>query len=497
MSGPDAFRPRLIVNNDASQPDRRAALPHNLEAEMSLLGAILTDNRCFETVADFLLPHHFADALHMRIYEMIRDTLAAGRRADQNTLRQSLEDPAFREVGHGAYLGVLVESVIALNTAADYGRLLVDLWVRRELINQGWRLIDDAYQAGDDTPGWTLAERHVAVFDQYAQVVPGQRRTNTAKAALAQAMDQAQAAYRAGGRIVGRTSGLSTIDDETAGLHDGDLVVVAGRPGAGKSAFVLGTILANAGAGVATGFFSLEMPAAQIGQRIIAWETGISVSRQRKGALHEADWEAMTAAQRRLDELPLLIEDDASLTIERIRTRARTMKFRRGVGLIVIDHLQRMPWSDRLRTEQEALTHAVKGCKSMATELQVPVVLLCQLSREVDKRDNKRPVLADLRGSGMIEAEADQVLMLYRGGYYGAVQAPVTPDNDKRRPRYSVTEEADRRAAAAVAEDEGEIIIAKNRHGRSPVTLNVGWDGPRMKFFDKAAVEGEGSLWDR
>jgi len=429
--------------------------PHNFEAEQALLGAILVNNEAYWGVAEFLRPEHFADAVHGMIYEACADLVDKGRPANPVTLKRRFDaEPELEKIGGVKYLARLAGSSVTIINAPDYGRIVFDLWQKRMLIALAQDIEADAYDPASPRSASglivSLDERLSGIASEAGQGGP-----KPLQYYLKEAIGKCEEAYKNQGRIIGVATGWARLDGMLAGMQDGDLVVVAGRPGMGKTDVACNIAFNAAHAGKRVLFASFEMAGFQISQRLLARMTGISAQAQRQGALDANDWSRLIGADKTLGELPITINDLADATVSRVRAHARRLKRRQGLDLIIIDYLQRMSTTRRFNNEVEALSHMTKGLKSLAKEAGAPVVLLSQLSRAVEGRDSKRPVLSDLRGSGSIEQDADVVMFAYREDYYLERNEPVIG--------------AKNRAAWEEQMDEArgrlDLIVAKQRNG--------------------------------
>lgn len=474
------------VPRDESRP-----LPANAEAEQGLLGSLLIANPAYERVAAFLRPHHFADEVHGRIYEATVRLIERGVVANPVTLRNLFDgDGALQAIGGGAYLARLAQSAVTVINAEHYGRAIVDCWRRRELIGLA-DLLDRQARAVDlDAPTDTIITAAAGALDalQEAEAAngDGSTRRHAADAAL-RSLEAAQRAYQAPGQLAGLSTGLNAIDDRLGGLVAGDLIIAGGATGQGKTNLgcTLALNAAQAGAGVA--FFSGEMPGDQIGQRFLARLSGVSAHNQRRGAIDRDGWDALMLAHEKLRGLPVHI-DDRALSLSRIRGTVRDLRRRRqDVSLIVIDYLQLMGGDEAGMTMFDRVSAAAAGLKAIGKQMGVPVVALAQLNRGPEQREDKRPVLGDLRASGDIENFADQAILIFRQEPYLARAEPVQRADedpmrfDKRHSEWSM--------ALSASRGEAELIVAKNRHG--PVgSARVGFDAARSCFTSERGGYG-------
>lgn len=465
------------------RPDIVRTPPHNFEAEQALLGAILLNNRSLEKVGEFLRPEHFADPTHGRIFGAAAMLIERGQIANPVTLKTYFEsDGGLAEIGGTQYLAQLANAVVSIINAKDYGKLVHDLHLRRGLIALGEDIVNDAYEPQLDTSALDVVEAAEARLSALAECGQhgGSRTFNEIIAATA---EEAATARQHGGGI-GLATGLVELDDKLCGLAPGNLLILGGRPAMGKSA--IGFCIAQhvAATQAPVGAFSLEMRGEEIGQRLAGDAADVPYSSIRKGDLDDMQWERFQRAKCNLAKLPLHIDDTAGLTIDQIRARARRMRRRHGVGLVVVDHLHLIRGKAENRLQE--LTRISAGLKEMARELNIPVIALCQLNRGSEQRDDRRPQLSDLRESGTIEQDADQVAFVYRPVYYLERAEPT------RKPGESdgalTCRLADWHAEVARERNRAEVIIAKNRHGATG-TANVYCDLAYSRFLSLAPDE--------
>jgi replicative DNA helicase len=477
------------------------APPQNIEAEQALLAAILVNNAAYHRVSDFLLPEHFALGVHGRIYAAITRLIERGQIANPVTLKGLFDqDEALAEIGGAQYLARLATSVVTIINAEDYGRTIHDLYLRRQLITIGEDTVNDAYK--HDLEDDAARQIEVAETKLFDLATTGQHEGSFQpfKTALTKAITLAEAAFKRAGRTTGVSTGFTDLDKLLGGLHPSDLVVLAGRPSMGKTALATnigfhaadsfrgakapdGRTVAEDGAVV--GFFSLEMSAEQLATRILSEESSVGSDRIRRGDVSHADFERFVQASQRLASVPFFIDDTPALTIGALRTRARRLMRQQGLGLIVVDYLQLLRGSDVENRVQE-ISEITRGLKALAKDLNVPVLALSQLSRAVEQREDKRPMLADLRESGSIEQDADVVMFVFREEYYLARKEPTKIEHDDDR-KFN---EAYEKWASRLQEVHGtaEIIIGKQRHGPvGKVTLR--FDGETTRFDNFAPGE--------
>jgi replicative DNA helicase len=489
----------LKLAPDAAAPTYRTA-PHNIEAEQGLLGAILVNNDAFYRVSDFLEPKHFFEPIHQTIYETAGSLIRMGKVATPVTLKTFL--PADIDLGGltvGQYLARLAAEATTIINAQDYGRTIYDLSLRRDLIQIGEDMVNVAYEAPVDfAPRVQIedAERKLYELAETGRYDGGFQKFSQA---LTTAVDMAANAYKRDGKLSGVSTGLRDLDTKMGGLQQSDLIIVAGRPGMGKTSLATniaynvaksyhgevqadGTMKAVNGGIV--GFFSCEMSGEQLATRIIAERTGIPSSHIRRGGITESDFEKIRDYSIELQSLPFYIDETGGLSIAQLMARARRLKRQKGLDLIVIDYIQLLQGSSKKSDNRvQEITEITTSLKALAKELNVPVIALSQLSRQVESRDDKRPQLSDLRESGSIEQDADVVLFVYREEYYLGNKEPRagTPEYEKWQLDMSLVH------------GKAEVIIGKQRHGPTG-TVELQFEASVTRFGD---LNQDGHLPDR
>jgi replicative DNA helicase len=473
-------------------PFRQA--PHNIEAEQALLGAILINNEAFDRVSAFLEPHHFFEPLHGRIYETAAKLIQSGKHATPITLKNFFDnEEPIGEITVPQYLGRLAAHATSIINAQDYGRTVYDLSVRRDLIIIGEDMVNVAYDSPVDLP----PEKQIEDSEQrlYGLAERGKYGSGfmTFSTALTDAIDMASRAYERQGGLSGISTGMRDLDRALGGLQKSDLIILAGRPSMGKTA--LATNIAfnvakayrtqtgangeeEAADGAIVGFFSLEMSAEQLATRIISEQGQISSEKIRRGLIGEDEFHRLVKVTQELQSLPLFIDHTGGITIAQLAARARKLKRQQGLGLIVVDYLQLLAGSAKKAGEGrvQEVTEITTGLKALAKELNVPIVALSQLSRQVENREDKRPQLSDLRESGSIEQDADVVMFVYREEYY--VQR-AEPSITKVEEHQKWQDEMDK------VQGIGEVIIGKQRHGPTG-TVRLQFTAEFTRFSDLA-----------
>jgi replicative DNA helicase len=469
--------------------------PHNIEAEQALLGAILVNNEAFYRVSDFLEPTHYFEPVHQRIYELAASLIRANKIANPVTLKTFLPaDVDIAGLTVSQYLARLAAEATTVINAEDYGRTVYDLAIRRALVVIGEDMVNLAYEAPvDSAPRDQIeeAERQLYELAETGRYDGGFQRFATA---LTTAVDMAARAYQRDGRLSGIATGLVDLDRKMGGLQHSDLVILAGRPGMGKTALATNIAYNIAKAyqfdvrpdgrhettnGGVIGFFSLEMSAAQLANRIISEQTEIPSHRIRRGEIDPSDFDRIVMVAREMETLPLYIDETGGLSIAQLAARARRLKRQKGLDVLVIDYLQLLQGSTRRAAEGrvQEITEITTRLKALAKELNVPILALSQLSRQVENRDDKRPQLSDLRESGSIEQDADVVLFVFREEYYLS----------NKEPRPGTEEHIKWQTELEAVHGKAEIIIGKQRHGPTgTVQLQFHADVTRFDNLDTA-----------
>ena len=475
---------------DGGQITEQRLQPHNIEAEQALLGALLLNNEIFDRVAAIVEPHHFYDPVHGRIFECAAGRILKGVRADPVALKPFLaDDEGLAELGGPDYLARLAGAAISIVAAKDYAQAIRDLAMRRDLIRIGEEIQTRATDVGEDIEPpeqITQAEQQLYSLAEKGKYQGGfVSFVNAAK----DAAELVNLAFHRRGGLAGISSGLSDLDYKLGGFRPSDLLILAGRPSMGKTALATNIAFNIAQKhrrgirpdgtegtldGGVVGFFSLEMSAEQLANRILAGESRIQGHKLPKGDISEEEFKRFLEVARELERIPLYIDDTPALSIAQIAARARRLKRQHGLDAIVIDYLQlARPASNKDQGRVNEVSEISQGLKAIAKELDIPVIALSQLSRKVEERDDKRPQLSDLRESGSIEQDADVVMFVYRESYYHDRAKP--PEDDPKFPEWE--EKAMRLHGRA------EVIIGKQRHG--PIgTVDLHFEDAFTKFTD-------------
>lgn len=476
------------------------ALPHNIEAEQGFLGALLVNNDVLDRIADFLMPRHFFDPVHGRIFEAASKFIGNGSAASPVTLKTYFEhDEGLIQLGGAAYLSKLASNATTIINARQYGQTIYDLSIRREIISLGEEMVNTAFESEiDEDPEQQIETAEQALYEIAEKGAHNSGFINF-EDSLAGAVEMAERAYQRDGHLSGLSCGLSRLDAVLGGLQESDLLIIAGRPAMGKTslatniAFTVAKNYARAKNegnieikedgrqivkdGAVVGFFSLEMSSEQLATRIIAEQTEISSGEIRKGNINEEEYGRLYAAARELQNLPLYIDHTGAIPISTLAARARRLKRQHGLGLIVVDYLQLVRASTKSTGDNrvQEISTVTQGLKALAKELNVPIVALSQLSRQVENREDKRPQLSDLRESGSIEQDSDIVIFVYREEYY----------MQKEQPQEGTEEHLLWQTKMDLVHGTAELIIGKNRHGPTDI-VKLAFDASITRFRDLA-----------
>ena len=464
-------------------------LPHNIEAEQALLGALLNNNEVYDRIASLVNESHFYDPVHQRIFQTATARIQKNALASPITLKAFLQDdPGLAELGGPAYLARLSEAAITIFAAKDYAQLIYDLAIRRSLMDIGDEIARKAAEVRPDSePREQIVEAEQRLYSlaEQGQVESG---FQSFLKAVTDAVNVANAAYQRDGGLAGVSTGLVDLDKKLGGLHPSDLLILAGRPSMGKTS--LATNIAfniaktyrhglrpdgSEGAvnGGVVGFYSLEMSAEQLAARILSEAAEVPSEQIRRGDMTEDDFRRFVEAAKDLESCPLFIDDTPALPISQLAARARRLKRQHGLDVLIVDYLQLVrPASSRDQGRVNEVSEITQGLKAIAKELNIPVIALSQLSRQVESRDDKRPQLSDLRESGSIEQDADVVMFVFREEYYKEREKPGDHDIEAMQ---KWQEEMSRLHGRA------EVIIGKQRHG--PIgTVDLAFEGRFTRF---------------
>ncbi len=435
-------------------------LPNNIEAEQSVIGSILTQNEIFDEISGIVSDKNFFDPLHQKIFSSIQNLIYKGLLANPITLKNYFENEN-DDLNVPEYLIKITKFSTSSRQAIEYSKIIYDMFVRRELIKISENIIDTAKLNDININGKSIIENSEKILYDLAE--KGSFNSNIIKfdEAVRQTIDMASNAFKNEEGIVGVPTGLRDLDDRLGGLHKSDLVIIAGRPAMGKTALAT-NIAFNAATNIqktnrksCIAFFSLEMSSEQLSTRILAEQSRIKSNDIRRGKISEEQFEQFLETSKNISELPLYIDETPAITIASLSNRARRIKRLYGLDMVVVDYIQLMRATNFKEGRVQEISEITQGLKALAKELAVPVLALSQLSRAVETRDDKRPILSDLRESGSIEQDADVVMFVYREGYY----------LKNKEPRPATVEHAEWQAKMNEISHLAELIIGKQRHG--------------------------------
>ena len=470
---------------DVQSPD---TMPHSVEAEQQLLGAILTNNDVYDRVASIISHKHFFEPVHARIYEIAANRIAKNSLASPVTLKAFMEDDeGLKELGGPAYLARLAGAAISAFAVRDYAQMIYDLAVRRDLILLGRDISEKAARVDvSSEPREQIVEAEQALYG-LAEQGQAERGFQSFLRAVTDAVNVANAAYQRDGGLAGVSTGLIDMDKKLGGLHRSDLIILAGRPSMGKTSLATNIAFNIAKAykrgqltdgsegavdGGVVGFYSLEMSAEQLAARILSEASEVPSEQIRRGDMTEAEFRRFVDAAKALEACPLYIDDTPALPIAQLAARARRLKRTHGLDVLMVDYLQLVRGTGRSENRVNEISEITMGLKAIAKELDIPVIALSQLSRQVENRDDKRPQLSDLRESGSIEQDADVVMFVFREEYYVEREKP-SDDNLEEMAKWQERMER--------LHGKAEVVIGKQRHG--PIgTVELSFEGRFTRF---------------
>ena len=450
-----------MENNLKIVKDKFKELPNNIEAEQSVIGSILVTNEIFDDISTIISSINFYDPMHQKIYNAIESLIYKGMLANPITLKNYFEDEK-DDLDVPEYLVKITKFSTSIRQSIEYSKIIYDMYVRRELIKISEETIDSAKINDLDTNGQNIIENSERLLFDLAE--KGSFNSSLIKFddAMKQTIEMASAAYKNEGGIVGVPTGLRDLDDKLGGLHQSDLIIIAGRPSMGKTslatnvAFNAAKHIQDTGKKSSIAFFSLEMSSEQLSTRILSEQARIGSNDIRRGRISDEQFDQFLETSKNIAELPLFIDETPAISIAAMSNRARRIKRLYGLEMIVVDYIQLMRGTTYNKDGRvQEISQITQGLKAIAKELSVPVVALSQLSRQVEQRDNHKPQLSDLRESGSIEQDADVVMFVYREGYY----------LQRQEPREATVEHAEWQAKMNEVAHLAEIIIGKQRHG--------------------------------
>jgi len=471
-----------------STAEEVGGLPHSVEAEQQLLGAILTNNDVYDRIASIIGPQHFHDPVHARIYEVAAARIARNQLASPVTLKAFMEDDAgLKELGGPAYLARLAGNAISAFAVRDYAQMIYDLAIRRELIGLGRDISDKAGRVNvASEPREQIVEAEQALY-KLSEQGRSESGFQSFLKAVTDAVNVANAAYQRDGGLAGVSTGLLDMDKKLGGLHRSDLLILAGRPSMGKTSLATNIAyniakaykrgaLPDGGEGAidggVVGFYSLEMSAEQLAARILSEAAEVPSEQIRRGDMTEAEFRRFVEAAKALEACPLYIDDTPALPISQLAARARRLKRTHGLDVLIVDYLQLVRPATAKDSRVNEVSEITQGLKAIAKELDIPVIALSQLSRQVESREDKRPQLSDLRESGSIEQDADVVMFVFREEYYAEREKP----SDERLEEIAAWQERMERLHG-----KAEVIIGKQRHGPSG-SVELSFEGRFTRF---------------
>ena len=450
-----------MENNLSLVKDSFKELPNNIEAEQSVIGSILVSNEIFDEINTIISNINFYDPMHQKIFSAIESLVYKGMLANPITLKNYFESEK-DDLNIPEYLVKITKFSSSSRQAIEYSRIIYDMFVRRELIKISENTIDSAKLNALDVSGQNIIENSERLLFDLAE--KGSFNSSLVKfdEAMRQTIEMATTAYKNEEGIVGVPTGLTELDDRLGGLHNSDLIIIAGRPSMGKTALAT-NIAFNAAQKLqeknkksSIAFFSLEMSSEQLSTRILAEQSRIKSNDIRRGKISDDQFDKFIETSKNIAELPLYIDETPAISIAAMSNRARRIKRLFGLEMIIVDYIQLMTGSINNRDGRvQKISQITQGLKAIAKELRVPVVALSQLSRAVEQRDDHKPQLSDLRESGSIEQDADVVMFVYRASYY----------LQRKEPQVATVEHAEWQAKMSEIAHLAQILIAKQRHG--------------------------------
>ncbi len=468
-----------MENNLSIVKDKFKELPNNIEAEQAVIGSMLVTNELFDEINTIISSANFYDPMHQKIFGAIENLIYKGMLANPITLKNYFEDEK-DELNVPEYLVKVTKFSTSKRQTIEYSKIIYDMFVRRELIKISEQTIDTAKLNDLNTNGQNIIENSERLLFDLAEKGSFNSTLIKFDEAMRQTIEMASAAYKNEEGIVGVPTGLRDLDDRLGGLHKSDLIIIAGRPGMGKTAlatnisFNAAQKLQDSGRESCIAFFSLEMSSEQLSTRILAEQSRIKSNDIRRGRISDEQFDKFIETSKNISELPLFIDETPAITIAALSNRARRIKRIHGLDMIVVDYIQLMRGTMNYKDGRvQEVSEITQGLKAIAKELSVPVVALSQLSRQVEQRDNKKPQLSDLRESGSIEQDADVVMFVYREAYY----------LENKEPRPATVEHAEWQAKMNEVSNLAEIIIGKQRHGPTGM-LMLEFEAMFTKFKD-------------
>ncbi len=453
-------------------------LPNNIEAEQSVIGSILLSNEIFDEINILISSKNFYDPMHQKIFGAIENLIYKGMLANPITLKNFFENEK-DELNIPEYLVKITKFSTSVRQSIEYSKLIYDLYVKRELIKISDNIIDIAKLNDLNNDGQQIIENFEKSLFDLAEKGSFSSSIIKFDEAVRQTIEMASNAFKNEEGIVGVPSGLKDLDDRLGGMHKSDLIIIAGRPSMGKTALAT-NIAFNAARNIQTkgeksciAFFSLEMSSEQLSTRILAEQSRIKSNDIRRGKISDEQFDKFIETSKNIAELPLYIDETPAISIAALSNRARRIKRVHGLDMIVIDYIQLMKGNNFKDGRVQEISEITQGLKALAKELSVPVLALSQLSRAVEQRDDKKPLLSDLRESGSIEQDADVVMFVFRESYY----------LKNKEPRPATVEHAEWQAKMNEISHLAELLILKQRHGPTG-TIMLEFEEMFTKFKD-------------
>lgn len=493
----------FTADNDMGDDVVLDTTPHSSEAEQALLGALLYDNEVYHRVSGLVQAKHFYNPIHVRIFDSIATLIEHGKLADAIVLKNRFsQDETLIDIGGVEYLALLLDSAPPGATAPEYAKLVFDLAMRRELIRLGDEIKNSAQNPESELDSQAQITAAEGQLFNLAEIGGTQSGFVTFEKAIIQSIEMASAAFSRDGNLSGISTGLVDLDRQLGGLHRSDLVILAGRPSMGKTSLATNIAFHIAKKhrrerdengiektvdGGVVGFFSLEMSSEQLATRLLAEHSGVPSHRIRRGDINTEQYEHIRDSADELTSIPLHIDDTGGISIGALSARARRLKRMGGLDCIVVDYLQLLTGGNAMNSNSnrvQEVSMITQGLKALAKELDIPVLALAQLSRQVEQRDDKRPQLSDLRESGSIEQDADVVMFVFREEYYLARSEP----SEGTEEHIQWQEDMEKLYGKA------EVIVGKQRHG--PIgTVKLSFNADLTKFGNLAPEEYEGAAF--
>ncbi|AUH33994.1 replicative DNA helicase [Paracoccus tegillarcae] len=481
-----------ITIRQAAQDAEEQTVPFSIEAEQQLLGALLTNNDVFDRISQIIKPEHFYEPVHTRIFEICSERIRKNALASPVTIKAFMEsDAGLKDLGGPSYLARIAGAAISAFAARDYAQMIREFALRRELINLGQDISARAATVAVDDDAELQITAAEQILYKLGEQGTAERGFQSFLKAVTGAVHAANAAYQRDGELSGISTGLTDLDRKTGGLNNSDLIILAGRPSMGKTSLATNIAFNVAKVhkqgekpdgtqgsvqGGVVGFFSLEMSAEQLAARILSEASEVPSERIRRGDMDEGEFRRFVEAAHALQNCPLYIDDTPALPINQMAARARKLKRTHGLDVLIVDYLQLLRAATAKDSRVNEISEITQGLKAIAKELNIPVIALSQLSRQVENREDKRPQLSDLRESGSIEQDADIVMFVYREEYYKEREKPGDHELDKM---------AEWQQKMEACHGKAEVILGKQRHG--PIgTVELSFEGQFTRFGNLA-----------